>query len=54
LVPQGFYTLNIDHAQMGVGGTDSWSLKALPIEKYRIPSGIYHWSFTMHPTALAK
>ena len=49
LVEQGFYTLNIDHKQMGVGGTDTWSTKALPLEHYRIPSGKYHWSFMLMP-----
>lgn len=29
--------LNLDFRQMGVGGIDSWSLKALPMEPYRIP-----------------
>ena len=47
LVEQGFYTLNIDHKQMGVGGTDSWSPKAMPLEKYRIPTGSYRWSFKL-------
>lgn len=52
LMPQGFYTLNIDHRQMGVGGTDSWSPKALPLEKYRVPAGEYQWSFTIKPTTV--
>ncbi|WP_146399432.1 glycoside hydrolase family 2 TIM barrel-domain containing protein [Planctomycetes bacterium CA13] len=47
LKPQGFYTLNLDHRQMGVGGTDSWSPKALPIKKYQIPAGTYVWSFVL-------
>lgn len=29
--------LNLDMQQMGVGGVDSWSPNALPLEKYRIP-----------------
>ncbi|MEI6890939.1 MAG: glycoside hydrolase family 2 TIM barrel-domain containing protein [Pontiella sp.] len=49
LVEQGFYTLNIDHKHMGVGGTDSWSIKALPLEHYQVPSGTYQWSFRMTP-----
>jgi beta-galactosidase len=49
LVEQGFYTLNLDHKQMGVGGTDSWSPKALPLEHYRIPSGHYAFSFSFRP-----
>lgn len=49
LVDQGFYTLNIDHRHMGVGGQDSWSAKALPLEHYRVPSGRYSWSFVLNP-----
>ncbi|WP_413431155.1 glycoside hydrolase family 2 TIM barrel-domain containing protein [Crateriforma spongiae] len=49
LVEQGFYTLNLDDRQMGVGGTDSWSPKAMPLEKYRIPAGKRQWSFTIRP-----
>ncbi|QBG46227.1 DUF4981 domain-containing protein [Verrucomicrobia bacterium S94] len=48
LVEQNFYTLNIDHRQMGVGGTDSWSPKAEPLPHYQIPSGHYSWSFTLN------
>ncbi|MDZ8117091.1 glycoside hydrolase family 2 TIM barrel-domain containing protein [Pontiella agarivorans] len=47
LVEQGFYTLNIDHKQMGVGGTDSWSSNAEPLPHYQIPAGRYTWSFTL-------
>jgi beta-galactosidase len=39
-----FNTLNIDHRQSGLGGTNSWGALALP--KYRIPSDkTYRWSF---------
>jgi beta-galactosidase len=31
--------LNLDGRQMGVGGTDSWSPNAYPLEPYRIPGG---------------
>ena len=30
--------LNLDLGQMGVGGVDSWSTNALPLEPYRIPA----------------
>jgi beta-galactosidase len=30
--------LNLDWKQMGVGGINSWSMNALPMEPYRIPS----------------
>jgi beta-galactosidase len=49
LKEQGFYTLNIDHKHMGVGGTNSWSPKALPLKHYQVPSGKYSWSFTLSP-----
>ena len=39
-------TLNIDHKQVGVGGTNSWG--ARPLSKYEIaPKGTYHWSFRL-------
>ena len=39
-------TLNIDHKQVGVGGTDSWGARPLP--KYEInPKGTYTWSFRL-------
>jgi beta-galactosidase len=43
-----FQTLNIDHRQSGVGGSDSWGALALP--KYRIPPNrAYQWSFMLSP-----
>lgn len=47
LIEQGFHTLNIDLIQMGVGGTDSWTSLAAPIEKYRIKAGNYQYQFTI-------
>ncbi len=39
-----FYTMNLDHLQSGLGGTNSWGALALP--KYQINSNRnYHWSF---------
>ena len=43
----GFITLNIDLIQMGVGGNDSWSPVAEPLEKYQIPAKNYHYGFTL-------
>jgi beta-galactosidase len=41
-----FQTLNIDHRQSGIGGSDSWGALALP--KYRIPPNrAYQWSFML-------
>jgi len=45
----GYITLNIDLVQMGVGGNDSWSEVAAPLEKYQIHSGSYHYSFLLLP-----
>jgi beta-galactosidase len=45
----GFITLNIDLIQMGVGGNDSWSDVAAPLEKYQIPAKNYHYSFYIVP-----
>jgi beta-galactosidase len=45
----GYITLNIDLVQMGVGGNDSWSDVAAPLEKYQIPARDYHYSFYLLP-----
>ncbi len=42
-------TLNIDLVQAGVGGTDSWSLHARPLDQYRLLDKVYHYSFTLLP-----
>lgn len=44
------YTLNIDFAQAGVGGTDSWSLRARPIDQYRLLEKTYHYGFIILPS----
>lgn len=49
LVEQGFNTLNIDHVQTGVGGTDSWTTLAAPIKKYQILPGKYQYRYTITP-----
>ncbi len=45
----GYITLNIDLIQMGVGGNDSWSEVAAPLEKYQIPAKDYRYSFYLMP-----
>ncbi len=45
----GYLTLNLDLIQMGIGGNDSWSSVAAPLEKYQIPAGFYSYSFYMIP-----
>ncbi|GGF23573.1 glycoside hydrolase family 2 TIM barrel-domain containing protein [Echinicola rosea] len=41
----GFITVNIDLIQMGVGGNDSWSDVAQPLEQYQIPAKPYRYSY---------
>jgi len=41
----GYLTLNIDLVQMGVGGNDSWSEVAQPLQKYQIPAKNYKYSY---------
>nr|WP_241774328.1 glycoside hydrolase family 2 TIM barrel-domain containing protein [Flavobacterium sp. Root935] len=50
----GFLTLNIDLMQMGVGGNDSWTIVAQPIEQYQIKSGDYQYSFYLTPFSGSK
>lgn len=37
-------TVNIDYGQMGVGGDNSWTDKALPLEKYRLNQRVIDWT----------
>lgn len=45
----GYLTLNIDLMQMGVGGNDSWSDVAAPLDRYQIKSGHYRYRFLLLP-----
>jgi len=48
--PHAEIFLNLDWKQMGVGGIDSWSSNALPMEPYRIPSGqAYSYRYRLTP-----
>ncbi|MGJ8726091.1 MAG: glycoside hydrolase family 2 TIM barrel-domain containing protein [Roseibacillus sp.] len=38
LVDAGFWTLHLDKHQMGIGGDNSWTAKALPLPQYRLES----------------
>ena len=49
LKPADYITLNIDLVQMGVGGNDSWSDVAAPLEQYQIKAQPYHYSFYIVP-----
>ena len=49
LKPAGYLTMNVDLMQMGVGGNDSWSDVAAPLEKYQIKPNNYQYSFYIVP-----
>ncbi|HRW76578.1 MAG TPA: hypothetical protein P5563_11785, partial [Saprospiraceae bacterium] len=49
LTPSGTITLNIDQAQMGVGGTDTWTIKAAPLPVYRLPARPGQYTFQLDP-----
>ncbi|MDA3880307.1 MAG: DUF4981 domain-containing protein [Prolixibacteraceae bacterium] len=42
-------TVNIDIVQTGVGGNDSWSNNAAPIDKYKLKPGKFQYNFTIKP-----
>lgn len=46
---EDFLTVNIDLIQAGVGGNDSWSMNARPIDKYRLLEKEYSYSFIISP-----
>ncbi len=52
LMDPGYITLNIDLAQMGVGGNDSWSEVSRPLDIYQIPSGRYRYRFHLYPCSI--
>lgn len=49
LIPETQLTVNIDLAQTGVGGIDSWSSHAAPIDKYKLRPGNFIYSFVIQP-----
>ena len=49
LPKRDFIELNIDHKQMGVGGDDTWTMRAKPHLEDLIPSGDYQFSFIIEP-----
>lgn len=54
LVDAGYLTVNIDLVQMGVGGNDSWSDVAAPLDQYMIRAKPYHYGFYMVPFTAGK
>ena len=45
----GSFVLNVDCVQAGVGGTDTWSIKARPEVHHRLLEKAYSYSFTIRP-----
>lgn len=45
----GYLTVNIDLVQMGVGGNDSWSEVAAPLDKYQVEAKPYRYGFYLAP-----
>ena len=43
------FVLNVDLAQTGVGGTDTWSKRSVPYDKYRLWGKNYSYSFWFIP-----
>ena len=41
--------LNIDYMIMGVGGDDTWTIRAKPHEEHMIPTGTYNYQFAIEP-----
>ncbi|MCY1722886.1 DUF4981 domain-containing protein [Prolixibacteraceae bacterium Z1-6] len=54
LVKADKLTVNISAAMAGVGGNDSWSINARPIDKYRLLEKKYSFSFKLIPVTKAK
>ncbi|MGL5017793.1 MAG: hypothetical protein ACRDBP_06650, partial [Luteolibacter sp.] len=44
--PRDFHTVNLDHRQSGLGGTDSWGATALPQYLIRADKP-YQWSYLL-------
>lgn len=47
LTPRDFVTLNIDAAQMGVGGDDTWSWRARPHEEHMLNQPVYEYTYRL-------
>lgn len=54
LEPAGFYTVNIDLGQAGVGGNDSWSWRGIPLPEYHLSKKEYSYGFKLVPFAKVK
>ena len=54
LEPRPFITLNVDYAQRGVGGDNTWNLEAAPHPPYVVESVPVRWGFVVRPVGLAS
>ncbi|WOI52407.1 glycoside hydrolase family 2 TIM barrel-domain containing protein [Parvularcula sp. LCG005] len=52
LTPGDIVTLNIDLAQMGLGGDNSWGF--WPLENYRLPLSSYRYDFAIKPVSASS
>jgi beta-galactosidase len=52
MIRQKFTDLNVDYAQQGVGGDDSWGAKVHP--EYTLPCRPYSYSFRIRPFNAGK
>jgi len=52
--PAGFYTVNIDLGQAGVGGNDTWSWRGIPLPDYHLSKKDYSYGFKLVPFAKVK
>jgi beta-galactosidase len=49
LAREDHWTVNLDYRQMGVGGDNSWSDKALPMPQYQLTQDEYILDFALEP-----
>lgn len=54
LEPAGFFTANIDLAQAGVGGNDTWSWRGIPLPDYHLSKKEYSYGFKLVPFVKVK
>ena len=52
--PAGFYTVNIDLGQAGVGGNDTWSSRGIPLPEYHLSKKEYSYGFMLVPFTKVK
>ena len=52
--PAGFYTMNIDLGQAGLGGNDTWSWRGIPLPEYHLSKKEYSYGFKLVPFTKVK